>query len=202
MSPNTKSIADQQSDSLPSAPEATDSRPAFIHVTTGTVPDFRIVFIDYLKGGPNPLFHLVNADEWQALKEKYGDDIPGQTSKIVECGDEKYAWLFKVSEVLGNLKIKNVRLITERDISEDSVFFECEPNVVASAKFMAKLKNNESQEEEAEVDEEIAFRDTRKKVIMIQRLWRGRAARRIYRAMRAEARIKQGARRTRRNKVA
>lgn len=150
MSSETKSATTQQPRSSHPLNQAPASRFHFMHPTIKTLPDFRIVFIAYLKE-KSTAFSLVNESDRQALKTEYGDDISTQTSKLVVCGDDKYAWLFKVSEVLGGLKIKirNVKLITERDVLEDYVLLDCEPDAIGRAQFMAKSSKDKEQKEEA-----------------------------------------------------
>ncbi|TID24132.1 40S ribosomal protein [Venturia nashicola] len=146
MTSETKPPTTQQPTTPPPVPKPPTRNPKFIHATIHTLAQFRTALITHLKQKPSP-FRLVTETDRQALKAKYGDDISTQISKIVAVGDEKYAWLFGVGELMPGLKIKirNVKLITERDVGGDYVFLDCEPDAGGLAMFMARSRGEEGE---------------------------------------------------------
>ncbi|QDS73788.1 hypothetical protein FKW77_005724 [Venturia effusa] len=181
MSSEKKASTTQPRDSPASASQTTASRPLFHHAKIRSALDFRTAFIRYLKGDSDT-FRPVKEEERHVLKQKYGDDMTNHTSKIVLCGNDKYAWLFKVTEMVRGLKIKNVRLITDSGVSEeDYVFLDCEASAIARAKFWAGVRRDERKVAAAGHDAHAEFLDARDKVVLVQSLWRGRRQQRAFR---------------------
>lgn len=126
-----------------------------MYATIKTVQDFRIALIAHLKGNPTP-FRLLTNPNRHALEKKYGADLFEHASKIItledddDGGKKKYMWLFKVSVLLAGFRnpIRNLRLITDRNVWEEYVFLECEPDDDGKARFMAKTCGEREVEEE------------------------------------------------------
>lgn len=62
-------------------------------------------------------FHLAYGEKWQARG-------PNSQLQKETCEIEKHTWIFKASELMQEFKIKNIRLITDRDTAEEFIFLD------------------------------------------------------------------------------
>ncbi|KAE9991764.1 hypothetical protein EG327_011041 [Venturia inaequalis] len=150
---NQPTTTQKQPDNPPPATEPPTPHRKWMYATIKTVQDFRIALIAHLKGTPTPFRPITNPNR-RALEKKYGAELFEHASKIITLDDDggkkKYMWLFKVGVLLAGFRnpIRNLRLITDRNVVEEYVFLECEPDDDGKARFMAKTCGEREVEEE------------------------------------------------------